>query len=141
MDINERIKLTRQTLEALVDLRDGAAGNKTLEIMIECGTTDQWGQITYQSFLDSNGCAFLRLASKPQKVPLQPKDIPPGSVVSHPDWYPHSWAIVAEVIESKDTVWIGRTDGVHRTFQQLCDEGWTIKRPGDATWKPCWTQL
>lgn len=71
-------------------------------------------------------------APKPRivKVPLEPSDITPGSVIRTREWAEDCWTFITEVR-------IGRiyAPGLSISWNELMSS-WLIKRPGSTTWEP-----
>ncbi len=76
------------------------------------------------------------LAGEPpaQRVPLEAKDIPPGSAIKRPD--DPSWAMV--VVCMTTAIESAHSGGTWNTrLKELMSEGWLILRPGQTEWEPC----
>jgi hypothetical protein len=82
---------------------------------------------------------FYRIKPKPQKVPLEPCDVPPGSVIRGAAWqgkWSQCYIFVLEV--TPDGVFASRGWEIY-TWKAL-SESWQIKRPTDTEWQPCWKE-
>lgn len=75
--------------------------------------------------------------SRPERVPLGPEDVPPGTVFRYPAVdLQHEWQVAISI--SGLGIWLFR-DGVEFfPFTQLETEEWQITRDGGRTWQPCW---
>jgi hypothetical protein len=81
-----------------------------------------------------------RIKPKPQKVPLEPCDVPPGSVIRGAAWqgkWSQCYIFVLEV--TPDGVFASRGWEIY-TWKAL-SESWQIKRPTDTEWQPCWKEI
>jgi hypothetical protein len=80
-----------------------------------------------------------RIKPKPQKVPLEPCDVPPGSVIRGAAWqgkWSQCYIFVLEV--TPDGVFASRGWEIY-TWKAL-SESWQIKRPTDTEWQPCYKE-
>lgn len=143
MDLKERIELARTTMNALEQI-EANKGKVPDGFILEFRADWSKGWIeschtiaTDIATVDNSG--FYRLRSTtPCQVPLGPEDIPPFSVVRHPDWMEsYCWAFVTCVYASSQSIYINASSRVSRTFDQLMSEGWLIKRQSDTEWQPC----
>jgi hypothetical protein len=78
-----------------------------------------------------------RIKPKQQKVPLEPCDVPPGSVIRDENNNAGRWYFVLSVgpsglVTCEDTL---------KPFQYLKDLEWQIKRPTDTEFQPCWKHI
>ncbi len=87
-------------------------------------------------------CVFYRTTQplpqpepEPQWVPLEPADVPPGSVIRGNGWH-ESWSncFVAILETSPTGIYLNRQDTCV-TWEALSRD-WQIKRPGED-WQPC----
>ncbi len=95
---------------------------------------DDWRTLTVTGIFYSLslGCE-VRIKPEAERVPLEPCDVPPGSIFMHPKWQPGTWE---SVIQVKD-YFIMMASGNECTFRRLYSQGWLIKRPGEAEFSPC----
>jgi hypothetical protein len=126
-DYNLRNKAT-QPEEPWAAEKAAFAAGETIEVSCDEST---WVQ-TFIPEWRSN--LFYRIKPKPQKVPLEPCDVPPGSVFRAKEYASGRWKAPVEV--SEHGVNFERRSTM--TFQQLSESGWQIKRPTDTEWQPCW---
>jgi len=109
------------------------AAGETIEVSCDEST---WVQ-TFIPEWRSN--LFYRIKPKPQKVPLEPCDVPPGSLIRNGLNNLNRWYAVLSVGHSGLATC---TDSL-KTFEYLKGSDWQIKRPTDTEWQPCYkeTQL
>jgi hypothetical protein len=77
-----------------------------------------------------------RIKPKPQKVPLEPCDVPPGSVIRNGLNNPNRWYAVLSVGHSG----LATCEDSLKTFEYLKSSDWQIKRPNDTEWQPCYKE-
>lgn len=107
---------------------------------------DDWGWFgaSYAGCYAAKESRIIVPVAKPKKrVPLEPEDVVPGSVVRHPEWKPHSWRSPYKVNEYGMHWYSDGTNGEsvpYRThpWPLLMEQGWLIKRPTDTEWQPAW---
>jgi hypothetical protein len=76
-----------------------------------------------------------RIKPEPQWVPLEPKDVPPGSVIRGSSWQSRWLNCFIAVLEtSPDGVYVNRFNECI-TYARLASD-WQIKRP-NQDWQPC----
>ncbi len=76
--------------------------------------------------------AMWGVTEKPTLVPLEPSDVPPGSVVRRIDYTIHGqWLQVTEVHGT------GVRIGTIAYRWEALQESFQILRPGNPEWKPC----
>lgn len=73
--------------------------------------------------------------SKP-RVPLGPEDVPPGTCIKPSDEYV-GWGLICEV----DSSGVHLGEGRHLSFSNLMANNWSIKRPTDTEWQPCYKEV
>jgi len=78
-----------------------------------------------------------RIKPKPQKVPLEPCDVPPGSLIRNGLNNPNRWYAVLSVGHSG----LATCEDSLKTFEYLKGSDWQIKRPTDTEWQPCWKEI
>jgi len=78
-----------------------------------------------------------RIKPKPQKVPLEPCDVPPGSVIRNGLNNPNRWYAVLSVGHSG----LATCEDSLKTFEYLKGSDWQIKRPADTEWQPCCKEI
>lgn len=80
------------------------------------------------------------LPAPPKLVPLEARDVPPGSVLSRADWAKGTWDMVVSVTSFGIYTAKGNAgEPVQyrmRQWQALQRDGWLIKRP-DEDWTRC----
>ena len=136
MDLQERIELTRQTLDALERIKANGRDVPDGFVLEWSRNGASWDESAYVNRTDNkvwNGDhqSFYRLRSTtPRLVPLGPEDIPPGSVVLAPGEVSFGWRYIRPA-HNGTHVFVG---DVSYTFEDLMR--WQIKRPGED-WQPC----
>jgi hypothetical protein len=83
-----------------------------------------------------------RIKPKPQKVPLEPCDVPPGSVIGRlfvGDSKIYFWVMVTHCGPGSVSYNDGAS-GYIVGYSELMQEGWQIKRPTDTEWQPCYKE-
>ncbi len=122
MEVEQRLKLTEQTLEAV------KAYMADPNTQLECSLAGIiWNSV--DNAKPKWSIDHYRVKPGPQRLPLGPEDVPPGSVVRATGQI-RLWAAVEAV--GYDAI---RVQGNHIKFTTLMS-GYEIKRPG-ANWAPC----
>jgi hypothetical protein len=81
-----------------------------------------------------------RIKPKPQKVPLEPCDVPPGSVIRYKlAKATEFWWMITSVSDDGVYVCSGNTGITFVDFQRAMKE-MEIKRPTDTEWQPCYKE-
>jgi len=80
-----------------------------------------------------------RIKPKPQKVPLEPCDVPPGSVIRGIGWE-SSWEMcyLHVIGVTPSGVMVSRASEVYEWKGLMYS--WQIKRPTDTEWQPCYKE-
>lgn len=102
-----------------------------------------WSQKCEPAWISPPSC--YRRKPKPVRVPLDPEDVPPGSVFRHPQWAAASYRVPKEVNEYG----VGGIAARYHAFKDLMDDGWLINRPNKrfassgmpSEWEPCWKEV
>ena len=86
-----------------------------------------------------------RIKPKPQKVPLEPCDVPPGSVIRGAgEIHCEGWCMITSCSLTGIRIWrqFGgvATDQREITWQALMDAESQIWRPTDTEWQPCYKE-
>ena len=71
---------------------------------------------------------------EPEKVPLKPEDIPPGSAIKDIG-VSETWRLITSISDSEVFYSCGSSEAYHY-LKTNCE----IKRPGED-WKPCWKEV
>jgi hypothetical protein len=135
-DYNLRNKATQPEEPWAAEKAAFAAGET---IQYSSGYNPAWSDVFDPMWLPastSHGPRY-RIKPKPQKVPLEPCDVPPGSVFRAKEYASGRWKAPVEV--SEHGVNFERRSTM--TFQQLSESGWQIKRPTDTEWQPCCKEI
>lgn len=125
-----RIKPEQQPQEPWAAEKAVFAAGETIEVSCDEST---WVQ-TFIPEWRSN--LFYRIKPKPQKVPLEPCDVPPGSLIRNGLNNPNRWYAVLSVGHSG----LATCEDSLKTFEYLKGSDWQIKRPTDTDWQPCWKE-
>lgn len=97
-----------------------------------------------------SGAAYRRapeVTPKPPKmrVPLEPEDVPPGSVFRRVHWDVAAWGMIVSVLESGLVVMVGMNrEPTFLRFATLATEDpndGLISTDGGKTWEPCWKEV
>lgn len=81
---------------------------------------------------------------KTKEIPLEPQDVPPGSIVGKFDNYGKIsfWHLVLTanplgVIIADRQSFAGSSSIILKRWDRLAFHGWSIKRPGSDKWERC----
>jgi len=113
-------------------LRQALADGKTVQIV---DSERNWVDLASPGF---DAPPYRYLIKEPQRLPLGPSDVPPGSVVRKSDWPEGTW----EVVHGTEVTGINWDEG-NEKFDSIMED-WQINRPrhrdadGNPTlWEPC----
>jgi hypothetical protein len=131
-----RIKPEQQPQEPWAAEKAAFAAGETIQY--SSGYNPAWSDVLDPMWLPASTIQGPRYRIKPktQKVPLEPCDVPPGSVFRAKEYASGRWKAPVEV--SEHGVNFERRSTM--TFQQLFESGWQIKRPTDTEWQPCYKE-
>jgi hypothetical protein len=109
-------------------LKAAHAAGKVIQCRIN--ELDEWDDSS-PSWYQPPHC--YRIKPEQQKVPLDPGDVPPGSVIRDSKTPLGRWFLVLSVGPSG----LATNSDSLKTFDSLTD-GWEIIRPTDTEWQPCY---
>lgn len=69
------------------------------------------------------------------RVPLGPEDVPPGSVMRHPNWQPAEH--VTPSVFTQGVAYPKLRNVAVFSYGELMEHKWQILRPGATEWEPC----
>jgi hypothetical protein len=79
-----------------------------------------------------------RIKPKPQKVPLEPCDVPPGSVIRG-QGEDSGWCMITSASRTGIRIWRHSDENASEiTWQTLMDAESQVWRPTDTEWQPCY---
>jgi hypothetical protein len=131
-----RIKPEQQPQEPWAAEKAAFAAGETIQY--SSGYNPAWSDVFDPMWLPastSHGPRY-RIKPKPQKVPLEPCDVPPGSVIRNGLNNPNRWYAVLSVGHSGLAI----CEDSLKTFEYLKGSDWQIKRPADTEWQPCYKE-
>ena len=139
--LNLRNKAT-QPQEPWAAEKAAFAAGETIQYTDDNNYYGEWRDCFYPFWVEADSSkvnARYRIKPKPQKVPLEPCDVPPGSVIRGAAWqgkWSQCYIFVLEV--TPDGVFASRGWEIY-TWKAL-SESWQIKRPTDTEWQPCYKE-
>jgi hypothetical protein len=129
-----RIKPEQQPQEPWAAEKAAFVAGETIQY--SSGFNPAWSDVFDPMWLPastSHGPRY-RIKPKPQKVPLEPCDVPPGSVLRCLE---ASWRTILSI--TRDIVRLDGTGNI--SLETLSkNEAWQIKRPTDTDWQPCYKE-
>jgi len=107
------------------------ANGQSVEFSPSEGRSNDWNDRREFDFTASPSC--YRIKPEPVMVPLEPEDVPPGSLLRNKNV---PWTVVLAVTEVGFVVPSKFTTDVVHPYREAMEDGTEIKRPGED-WKPC----
>lgn len=80
------------------------------------------------------GCIYRIKPTPPKRVPLEAKDVPPGSCLGVKGLIGKGWSAILSVGHKGISINLNSL-----TFEELMD-GYEISRDNGKTWSPCWKE-
>jgi hypothetical protein len=136
-----RIKPEQQSQEPWAAEKAAFAAGETIQYTDDNNYYGEWRDCRYPFWVEADSSKVnprYRIKPKPQKVPLEPCDVPPGSVFrqeSDLDGY-----IMPTSVSERAGCYFHDEVVFRRTWAELSN-GWQIKRPTDTEWQPCWKEI
>jgi hypothetical protein len=141
-----RIKPEQQPQEPWAAEKAAFAAGETIQYSSDYRPT--WTDVT-DPFWVNPSCSSVnpryRIKPKPQKVPLDPCDVPPGSVIRGAgEIHYEGWCMITSCSLTGIRIWrqFGGVAADQReiTWQALMDAESQIWRPTDTEWQPCYKE-
>lgn len=111
--------MNRQHIKAMLPIFEAFAAGQQVQF---CGNSIEDHDFQAAHYL-------YRVIPNQSLVPMEPHDVPPGSALR--EKYEAHWSMITECCEERIC-----TADDDMTWQQLFDEQYLIKRPGED-WQPC----
>lgn len=121
-------KLMQEWAQSVIDGKPIEVEYQTDQAWIRCFLNPIWDWANYD----------YRLKPQPKRVPLEAKDVPPGSVFKLKDWGPGEHRQYFQVVKG-GIFWTNEQQFTF-TWNELLDQDWQISRDNGKTWEGCWKE-
>jgi hypothetical protein len=135
-----RIKPEQQPEEPWAAEKAAFAAGETIQHFHPLVNNGSWNDFTGESPAFWNENLKWRIKPKPQKAPLEPCDVPPGSVIRG-QGEASGWCMITSASTTGIRIWRHSDENASEiTWQTLMDAESQVWRPTDTEWQPCYKE-